>query len=1626
MFILLKEIIMSTVESILQNGSHEKSFLQYPKCTVCGAYLVASDDCGYIKSDFLFEPCECIKSGALLGTYQNSKTKIVDKKGNEVKVAIKAKHVLKLLSQEISTPGSFTTDNSEVKKDSDMVNLIDPNIHDAESAFLHFEANFSDKPLGLIIKQRDERKEKERKLENELFAEEEGYNVNFKDSSALNTAVKKPTFKKFGIRPAPAPVPAPLKPTPIAKPTKLTPLIPPVGPTPPPPPPGPTAGPTTGPTSGPSAGGSGGSGTTPPSSPKSTSGTTPPSSPKSGGAGGSVTSPVPEVTATDKQHKKIIEQVQVALKAIETQNNASKDTVKEVKGLITEILAIDDKADVGDIKAKLKEVDDSQGELSKLISTAGTKIRNYSRANAKVKTKTKNANEAKNAVNGAKKLSDEAKQYADEAKQLAEDKKSEVEKVKKEAEEKAKEEAEKAKKEAEEKAAEAKNVDDLRKEGSELLKDSGELIDQINPQLPLMSSKHGIIEQLSKSIGEDDYTNKVGEVKGKIENVKSSFEEHEEKFKKIGLKLYAATDKDTILEANAEAKDLKDELETTNNNITNLLQELDDIKKEGLEKKKAKETEAEKIKNLKDEASTLLGESKTIIDEVESKLVDVDAKFNTIKTLSDDINEQDFTTKVDVVKGKIDSAKNEFEENKTKFADANEKLKDASDETEANDAKDLAEELKGELETTKETVSKDIIKELDEITTEGNGKASEQAKKKAEDEEAKKKKEKEEADEKLKDKKKEVTDKLKEDVEKLEKQRKDDVLPVLEEIKNNEKGISDKVEKVQKMREETTDKIKEYKKLINEANDKVKTVNEISAVDENNNKIPDVEQLPESSRLKTTEKGLDVLKQRFDVETVETTIKGLIEKLEESQESKDRLANLYKEIDDSDSVERINAIDNIEPYLEDYKSKYADKKVAEDVKASFGELTQKLDQSLADIKGESEGSFKDNFDVVKKYIDDKEKEVIEVDKKKKESLKAAEKKKQEALDAKKKKEEELDKQIKSFRVPKSNFYGSNSKTSLNVKDMNVNMRGKFMALTWYDDSEEDKYDDDGNEVVKYVSTGYFQEDVVNGNYDLPTRKVVYAGSPYNYVYKYDPISEFILTNDRLDLVLEEVKNEVMLDSSDRSNCAKFDEKFKTDSKLSNYAKLIYYNSARLNISDADLVAIAKVYDSSVTDKINAIITMVRVVITHKPVFEESLVQYEKEYSALSGNAKYIVSSISMSAIGSRPNSLNDENLKNVPIMDGAQFTANLETERTENDEFTGWDLNDHTKEEQTEMAKILDGKDAMKDINFYSMLVHAKRLAESTVAATGGDEYDLLTDEVKLRAVLKEVISKHRKLSDAEEVRINSLESNKSLIVEIGFNWFWRWNSGYDHLKFDAWESQVIASVVNNLSQQNNSPPPSPKASNNSPPPSSNNSPPQNSPPPSPKAANNTPPPQSDNTQQQQGGPQLAETSDKAPQNPFGKYEDLSYNQLKLLAMSNANDGAGDMPFKKNLGTAGSKAERKRLIKMITPYSKERRQVYYDDLQELKGDLPAVLTTVREAEGEEPTWQPVFEDDDWTFVSIVNLGNFTNGDDEATGILKTTIESFGVDLSEVDEDDQTNPYKLLSPWAEFFVASYKS
>jgi chromosome segregation ATPase len=690
LFILLNEIIMSTVESILQNGSHEKSFLQYPKCTVCGAYLVASDDCGYIKSDFLFEPCECIKSSALLGTYKDSNTKIVDKKGNEVKVAIKAKHILNLLSQEISTPGSFATNNSNVTKDSSMVNLINPNIHDAERAFLHFEANFSNKPLGSLIKQHEDRKEKELKVENELFTEEDEYNVNFKDSSALNTVYKKPTFKKFGISPAPAPVVTPLSPASLTPPTSLTSTIPPIGPT-------------TGPTSGPSAGGSGSGSTSTPSGPTSS------------------------VTATE--HEEIIKEVKVTLIEIDAQNNTSKDTVKEVKDLINEILAIDNKADVDAINAKLKEVTNVQKRLGTKLKDIANSMNNHKKVKAEV-PKQRHADAAKVSANAAKKYADEAKQLADEAKQLAEAKKSEVERVKKEAEEKAKADAEKAKKEAEDLA---KNIVELKKESSDLLDYCDKAITTIENNLNTASGSYTKASTFKNKINETDYSSKLDELSDKITKAKSELEDYKNKFNSASTILNSGTDdKDSLLKVKTTVADLKDELRNALKTVDEIMKESNELEREGSQKIKEKADAAEKLKTLKGEASTLLGDSKAIIGELEIILVDVDAKFNTIKTLSDDIDEEEFTNKVDDVENDIKKAKKEFEDHKTNFAELNEKLDSASDETEVTGVKDLAGDLKIELESTKKIVSDPIATELDKIATEGKGKASEKANQEAE------------------------------------------------------------------------------------------------------------------------------------------------------------------------------------------------------------------------------------------------------------------------------------------------------------------------------------------------------------------------------------------------------------------------------------------------------------------------------------------------------------------------------------------------------------------------------------------------------------------------------------------------------------------------------------------------------------------------------------------------------------------------------------------------------------------------------------------------------------------------------------------------------------------------------
>ena len=142
---------MSTVEKIIKTGSLENSYLHIPKCTGCGAYLVECDDCGNIKQDFVFEPCECSATQPFL-CHCGTNAKIVDGNNNEVKVSIKAKHILRLLGREISKPGSFAaSDNDTVQESYDMVKPLPPSPSKIEKAKLVFKAKRSNKSLGEVI-----------------------------------------------------------------------------------------------------------------------------------------------------------------------------------------------------------------------------------------------------------------------------------------------------------------------------------------------------------------------------------------------------------------------------------------------------------------------------------------------------------------------------------------------------------------------------------------------------------------------------------------------------------------------------------------------------------------------------------------------------------------------------------------------------------------------------------------------------------------------------------------------------------------------------------------------------------------------------------------------------------------------------------------------------------------------------------------------------------------------------------------------------------------------------------------------------------------------------------------------------------------------------------------------------------------------------------------------------------------------------------------------------------------------------------------------------------------------------------------------------------------------------------
>ena len=161
---------MTTIENIYEKGRLKNSFLKLPKCNGCGSYLVECEDCGNVKQDFIFEPCECVSTQQFMcQCHRATDAKIVDGSGNDVKIALKAKEVLRLLSQEITTPGSFTTSDIPIPKSYEIENLNGGRF--TNNARLRLDALSSNKTVGQLIVEKEKKVEKIKKIINDMVIE---------------------------------------------------------------------------------------------------------------------------------------------------------------------------------------------------------------------------------------------------------------------------------------------------------------------------------------------------------------------------------------------------------------------------------------------------------------------------------------------------------------------------------------------------------------------------------------------------------------------------------------------------------------------------------------------------------------------------------------------------------------------------------------------------------------------------------------------------------------------------------------------------------------------------------------------------------------------------------------------------------------------------------------------------------------------------------------------------------------------------------------------------------------------------------------------------------------------------------------------------------------------------------------------------------------------------------------------------------------------------------------------------------------------------------------------------------------------------------------------------------------
>ena len=247
--------------TIGKSMNHFISLQHLPKCDCCGSYLVKCNGCGKVKDDFVFEPCECssLHGVCTCDTGEKTNAPIIDSTGNSTYVSLRAMSVLKLLSNEIVSPGSFSTDDNPITATMKMINLD----NDHSLAKLKLKSISSDIPLStLIINDR----KKKADIKNAYYEKHIDVPVPLQRLKKITMPVRNfkiqeskrnkhlPTRKST---PTPSPIvrtPPPSPPSPIVR----TPPPSPPSPIVPTPPPSPKA-------------------TTPPPSPKAT---TPPPSPK--------------------------------------------------------------------------------------------------------------------------------------------------------------------------------------------------------------------------------------------------------------------------------------------------------------------------------------------------------------------------------------------------------------------------------------------------------------------------------------------------------------------------------------------------------------------------------------------------------------------------------------------------------------------------------------------------------------------------------------------------------------------------------------------------------------------------------------------------------------------------------------------------------------------------------------------------------------------------------------------------------------------------------------------------------------------------------------------------------------------------------------------------------------------------------------------------------------------------------------------------------------------------------------------------------------------------------------------------------------------------------------------------